>query len=122
MGNRNNKLEHDGHIFEIVDCVPAGYQVWNIGKNMIDGYLPLCKLKSVQRFEGGRDIETDTLKAIKTDGAQIILSAVGGGQNTIESMERYIKRYSKSRPGTWSHRQKERMKEALKYMYQIKWC
>ena len=35
-------ITHHGHTFELVDRVPRGYFVWNIGKNMIDGYLPLC--------------------------------------------------------------------------------
>lgn len=116
-----NTLKYDRFTFEIVDFVPFGYQIWNIGENMPDGYLPLCRLKANQPFDGCREIETDTLKAIKIDGARIILKAIGGGQNTIESMERYVKRYANAKIGTWSYRQKERMKEALKIMYQIKW-
>lgn len=109
------------HVFELVDRVPYGYMIWNIGKNMIEGYLPLCRLKAVQRFLGGRDIETDTLKAIKIDGADIILEAIGGGQNTPEEMESYIKRYRNAKPGTWSYRQVQRMKAALPIMRKIKW-
>ena len=77
-------IECNGDIFELVGFVPRGYQIWNIGENMLDGYLPLCRLKARQPFDGAREIETDTLKAIKIDGAQTILKAVGGGQNTIE--------------------------------------
>lgn len=109
------------HTFEIVDYIPVGYHIWNIGKNMIDGYLPLCRLASRQPFPEGRSIEIDTLKAIKTDGAQIILAAVGGGQYTIEDMERYIKRYQNAKRGSWSYAQVQRMKKALPYMKQIKW-
>ena len=65
------------HVFEIVDKVPCGYMIWNIGTNMVDGYLPLCRLKAAQPFQGGREIEVDTLKAIKVDGAQIILDVIG---------------------------------------------
>ena len=108
-------------IFEIVESVPKGYLIWNIGRNMIDGYLPLCKLKAVQPFEGCMEIERDTLKAIKIEGAQTILAAISGGQNTIESMERYISRYKNAKPGTWSYRQVQRMKKALEVMYQLKW-
>lgn len=107
--------------FEIVDFVPMGYQIWNIGKNMIDGYLPLCRLKNPQPFEGCMEIETETLKAIKIDEAQIILAAVGGGQNTPEKMKRYIKRYGNAKPGTFGRSQAERMKKALPYMEKIKW-
>ena len=108
------------HVFEVVESVPVGYEIWNIGKNMIDGYLPLCKLKEKQPFEGSRSIEVDTLKAIKIEGAQTILSAIGGGQDTVKSMERYIKRYSNSNK---RHTQMKvnRMKKALEVMYQIKW-
>lgn len=109
------------HTFEIVDFVPPGYQIWNIGKNMIDGYLPLCKLKTVQPFEGGKAIEPDTLKAIKIDGAGIILDAICGGQDTIESMEKYIRRYRNAKPGTYLYRQVLKMKKALPIMKQIKW-
>lgn len=109
------------HTFEIVNAVPFGYQIWNIGKNMIDGYLPLCRLKPYQPFEGGREIETETLKAIKIKESQTILAAVGGGQNTIKSMEKYIKRYKNAKPGTWSYNQVQRMKKALPIMRQIKW-
>ena len=72
-----NTIEYDGKIFEIINCIPLGYQIWNIGE-FIDGYLPLCKLKQIQPFEGCTEIETDTLKAIKVDGAQKILNAIGG--------------------------------------------
>lgn len=29
-------ISNNRHTFEIVDSVPPGYQIWNIGKNMID--------------------------------------------------------------------------------------
>ena len=70
-------------------CYPA-YRIWNIGSNMVDGYLPLCRLKQKQPFEGGMEIEPDTLHAIRTDGAQIILRAIGFGPETSEEMEEYI--------------------------------
>lgn len=38
------------HTFELVDHVPLGYSIWNIGKNMADGYLPLCRLAAVQPY------------------------------------------------------------------------
>lgn len=104
------------HVFELVDFVPSGYEIWNIGKNMIDGYLPLCRV-----IPGTYNVEADTLKAIKIDGAQTILAAIGGGQNTIEEMEKYIKRYKNAKPGTWSYSQVQRMKKAIPIMKQIKW-
>ena len=76
------------HTFELVDRVPLGYSIWNIGENMADGYLPLCRLAAVQPFPGGRSIEVDTLKAIKCEGAQEILAAAGWGPETLDEMER----------------------------------
>ena len=113
------KIKSGKHEFELVDSVPRGYIIWNIGKNMVDGYLPLCRLRMIQPFEGGRSIETDTLKAIKCDGAQKILAAIGGGQNTVEKMERYIKRYSSSKNSAILARV-DRMKKAVEVLKTIK--
>lgn len=116
-----NYIESGKNKFLIVDFIPNGYQIWNIGKNMIDGYLPLCRLKSPQPFEGGCAIETESLKAIRTDGAQIILAAIGNGQNTPEKMKEYIKRYGNAKPGTYGRSQAEKMKKALPYMEALRW-
>lgn len=107
--------------FEIVESIPRNYFIWNIGKNMIDGYLPLCSLAGKQPFKGSQCIDVESLKAIKIDGAQIILAAIGGGQCTIESMEKYIKRYKKAKYGTYEYVQVQRMKKALPIMKKIKW-
>ena len=49
-------------IFEIVEKIPAGFFVWNIGDNMgHDEYIPLCKDLHKEDFE----IDTTDLKAIK---------------------------------------------------------
>lgn len=85
---------------------------------MVDGYLPICRLKAVQPFSGGREIETETLRAIRCDGAQVILAAIGYGPETPEEMEKYIAKHSE----TGQHATAvQRMKEALPYMRQIKW-
>lgn len=111
-------ITHHGNTFELVDRVPHGYFVWNIGKNMIDGYLPLCILASSQPFPGGQEINVNALKAIKCEGAQIILAAIGWGPETPEEMERYIKRHERKRTHTM---EVERMKKALPLMRQIWW-
>lgn len=111
-------LGHKSDTFEIVDYIPHGYSIWNIGENMADGYLPLCRLCAVQPFPGGRSIETNTLKAIKCEGAQVILSAVGFGPEKPEEMERYIKK-NEGRPNR--QYQVELMKKALPYIRKLKW-
>ena len=112
-------LKNGKYTFEVVEFVPKGYQIWNIGKNMVDGYLPLCE--SNNEHEDDFSINTKTLKVIKIEDAQIVLSAIGGGQNTIELMERYVKRYKNAKIGTYSYRQRERILKALPIMKTIVW-
>ena len=113
-------LNLNGHRFEVTDRVEKGYQIWNIGRNMPDGYLPLCRLKKDQPFDGGRYIESDTLKCIPMEGAQVILAAVGYGAQTPDEMRRYIAKY---RAGTssWRRHASEKMGRALPYMDKIVW-
>jgi hypothetical protein len=41
--------------FEVVNKIPAGYEIWNIGKNMVDGYIPLTEVD-------GYEVNSETLK------------------------------------------------------------
>lgn len=116
----NGPLIGVSHTFELVDSVLPGYFIWNIGENMADGYLPLCRLSAYQPFPGGRSIEQDTLKAIRCEGAQIILSAIHSGAGTVAKMEQYIRRKQDAKVGTWEHEMVENIKKALPYMRQIK--
>lgn len=120
INTQNERITDGNNTFEMVNEVPPGYQIWNIGKNMIDGYLPLCRLSARQPFPGGRSIETDTLLAIKCEGAQDILAFSTNGQNTVMEVEQYLKNNKNAKPGTWSHEMVKRMKKALPYMKQIK--
>ena len=107
--------------FEIVDEVPLGYSIWNIGHCMPEGYLPFCRLSSRQEWDGAQQIETETLKAIKCEGAQIILAAIGSGVQTIEEMERYIEENRNAKPGTVAYAEVQKFETALPYMKKIKW-
>ena len=110
--------DKDGqHTFEIVKSVPKNYFIWNIGTNMTDNYLPLCEWLHPED-PNNYSINPNTLKAIKCDGAQTILKAIGGGQDTIEKMERYIKRYSNSKRELTRIRVK-RMRKALEVLQTI---
>lgn len=113
----NNKTLVDGkHTFEIVDFVPTGYKIWNIGKNMIDGYLPIAQVGG----ENGYTVNTETLKAIKIEGAQTILAGIGWCAGTIKEMETYIKKYRNSKREVTQYKV-QTIQEALKVMYLIKW-
>lgn len=80
-------LKVNEYVFEIVDSIPKGYSLWNIGHNMQDDYLPL-----VQTYEGTYEVNTNTMKAVYIKDAQVVLQAIGRGQGTIKKMETYIKR------------------------------
>lgn len=67
-----SQVGYPTHTFRIVDSVPPGYEVWNIGsRHMPEGYLPLCRRSAVQPFPGGEAINVETLLAIKTDGVHL---------------------------------------------------
>lgn len=110
------------HTFRLVDSVPLGYMVWNIGRHhMPEGYLPLCRLAYFQPFTGGRNIEVETLLAIQTDGAGVILDAIGYGPETLEQMEAFIEKHKTAKPGSCHYDEVKRMKRALPFMRKIKW-
>lgn len=40
------------HTFQVVDFVPFGYEIWNIGKNMLKRLSPFVQTFSVSAFSG----------------------------------------------------------------------
>lgn len=116
MSNTNkNILIVGNHKFEIVDSFPKGYDIWNISDNMAKGYLPLYKDK------GDFNVDPNTLKAIKVEGAEYILEIAGYSKNlrTIKGMEAYIKKYSKSKRA-YTRLKVERVKKALEVLKTVK--
>lgn len=110
------------HTFRLVDRVLPGYMIWNIGRHhMPEGYLPLCRLAFFQPFPGGRNIDTETLQAIKTDGAHTILDAIGYGPETPEEMESFIEEHKTAGPESCFYGEVKRMEKALPFMRKIKW-
>lgn len=104
--------------YEVVEEVPLGYMIWNIGHCAPEGYLPLCRPAWPQRWPGARDVEPDTLKAMKVDGAQAILAAVGGGCQTLAQMEEYIETHKSTR-NSWERAVVARCRKAIPYMKKI---
>jgi len=88
---------------------------------MIDGYLPLCRLAAVQPFPGVQRIDPDSLLAIRIDGAQTILKAVGRGPETVKEMESFIARHKDTaKPGSSAYTQIQRYEAAIPLMKQVK--
>ena len=82
------KITDGKDTFEVVEKIPTGYVVWNIGDNMIDGYLPLTELE-------GDYIIPETLKAIKIDDAnelKLLRNACHYGVHDLKSCKRKMNR------------------------------
>lgn len=73
-------------VFEVVENIPEDYEVWNIGDNMNDGYLPLAKVKDY-------GIDPSTLKAIKIDSSEelkLLREAANYGVHNLKSAKRAV--------------------------------
>lgn len=84
--------------FEIVEKIPTGFFVWNIGANMgTDEYIPLCEDLHPEDKDD-YNINPDTLKAIKLDTESVhkLRSAAGYGVIDRASAEKALKRQPKS--------------------------
>lgn len=103
--------------FEIVDAVPLGYSIWNIS-GMPEGYLPLCRLSSHQPFEGAQNIEEETLKAIKCEGANEMIRAAGCGFGTLAKAEAFLKKHLGNKRKMY---ELNRICAAISYMRELRW-
>lgn len=112
-----NSFIYSGYTYTIVDEVPLGFQIWNIGtEHAPSGYLPLCRV-----IPGTNNIEVETLKAIRCPDAHLVMNAVRGGCNTILKMEKFLQRYKGAAESTWEYRQIQRIKTALPILKTLKW-
>ena len=93
-------------VFEIVEKIPTGFFVWNIGNNMgHDEYIPLCKdlhPEDKENFE----IDTTTLKAIKLpiNEVKALRESAHIGIVSKKTAEKALK---SKRRGYWSDRKRE---------------
>lgn len=112
-------ITHGKDTYEVVDEIPVGYTIWNIGRNGPEGYLPLCRPAREQPFEGARSIDADALKAIKVEGAEEIMEAFGRGEETLYEFEQYVSRNKNSGCCDIKHRV-ELYERAIPHMKQVK--
>ena len=106
--------------FQIVDECPLGYHVWNIPANSIPGYLPFCRLNSYQRFTGGQQVDTETLKAVRCDHAEEIIDATTMGYYTPQDIETALARVKAGKSNLLEFTIKK-LKTALPYMKALPW-
>lgn len=94
------------HTFEIVDKIPAGFFVWNIGENMgSDEYIPLAEDLNPDDKENF-EIRSDTLKAIKLSVEEVKALRKAGGWG-ITSKAVAEKALKSKRKGCISNHKKE---------------
>ena len=111
--DRKVTITDGSNTFELVDLFPLGYQAWNIGKAPA-GCIPFCRV-----IPGTCNVEVDTLKAVQVDGAEKVMKAVRFGCNTIEKMEKFVKRHQHAPEDSWEYRHIQRIKEALPILKSI---
>ena len=94
--------------FQVVKSIPHDYIVWNIGNNMIDGYLPLAQITE------GYNINQSTLKAIKISSEEelnLLRDAAGYGVHDLKSAKKALNR--KNPKGYIARRKKELAEKAI---------
>ena len=92
-------------VFEIVDKIPAGFFVWNIGENMgSNEYIPLAQDLHPEEKDN-YEINTSTLRAIKLscEDVEALREAASVGINSKKTAERALK---SKRRGYWSDRKR----------------
>lgn len=74
--------------YEIVDSIPHGFFVWNIGSHAPDGFVPLCENAGTGKY----GINPDTLKAVRSDHADLILGCASSGARTPSEARDFLDR------------------------------
>lgn len=82
---------HRFKIWENLHDVPGEWFVWNIGKNMPDGWLPLARC--IDPHNRPYDIDPNSLIAVPIKEAQTILDGTGLCGGSLEKMEKTINKY-----------------------------
>ncbi len=104
--------------YEVVEKMPNGYFVWNIGANMgTDEYIPIAEWKHPENKENF-DINSDTVKAIKMDpeDVRVLRKASGYGISDYMDAKRAIARNPKS---GYMKNKKELAEKAMKIFEKI---
>ncbi len=78
---------HNTRNYEVVEKIPTGFFVWNIGRNAPAGYIAIA-----EQGDEENTINPDTLKAIKLNDDEItkIDNAASYGITTLEKAKKAI--------------------------------
>lgn len=112
-----NTITHHGDTFEVVETYPIGYEIWNI--HMLEGYVPFCRPLPKQPFDGARQIDVSSLRAMKSEGASIIMEAANSGCTTVKQMEAYLAKHRNPKFGTYESCLCGLIERALPYLKEL---
>ena len=99
-------------VFEIVEKIPDGFFVWNIGDNMgLDEYIPICEDLHPEDKDN-YEIKTSTLKAIRLSREEVetLREAAHVGIVSKKTAEKALK---SKRLGYWSDRKREQAEKTI---------
>ena len=99
-------------VFEIVEKIPAGFFVWNIGENMgTDEYIPLCEDLHPEDKDS-YEINPSTLKAIRLrhEDVETLREAAHIGIVSKKTAEKALK---SKRRGYWSDRKRAEAEKTI---------
>lgn len=102
--------------FEVVEKIPSDYHIWNVNKNLIEGYIPLIQLSTNQGFEGGRSIDIKTMKAIKCEDYAEIMDNLYIIKN-VNNTEKWLKKNEGNPKKKWEI---DRIKKSLPLIKKLK--
>ena len=111
-------LNERNDIFEVVDKIPSGFFVWNIGENMgTDEYIPICEDLHPEDKDN-YEINTRTLKAIRLslEDVEALREAAHVGIVSKKTAEKALK---SKRKGYWSDRKREQAAKTIEIFKRI---
>ena len=100
------------NIFEIVEKIPVGFFIWNIGENMgTDEYIPICEDLHPEDKDN-YEINTSTLKAIRLrlEYVEALREAAHAGIVSKKTAEKALK---SKRRGYWSDRKRAEAEKTI---------
>lgn len=107
-----SNLNEKNDIFEVVEKIPAGFFVWNIGENMgTDEYIPICEDLHPEDKDN-YEINPSTIKAIKLSVEEVkaLREAAHVGIVSKKTAEKALK---SKRRGYWSDRKREQAEKTI---------
>ena len=98
--------------YEVVEKIPSGFFVWNIGENMGDDeYIPICEDLHPEDKDN-YEINPNTVKAIRLSVEEVkaLRKAASVGINSKKTAEKALK---SKRRGYWSDRKRAEAEKTI---------